>query len=94
MSTDGSINDIYIVADRFLAFLWPVVGLCVFGMFIYGGFMWAIAGENPQNVQKARGIFTWAIIGACVAYLAVVLMNIFGNVLTGGAIDLTVLRLW
>ncbi|MBN1374179.1 hypothetical protein JW962_02485 [Candidatus Dojkabacteria bacterium] len=77
---------------RIVSFIWPLIGILLFGMFVYGGFMWAIAGGNPQNVQKARNIILWAVIGTVVAFGSVIIMNIFGSVL--GVPNLTTIRIF
>lgn len=87
MGNNESINDILSLVSRLGGYIWTIVGVALLGMVIYGGFMWAISSENPQNIQKAQSILMWAFIGAAVALLAFVVMNVFSQVISGGQLD-------
>jgi cytochrome bd-type quinol oxidase subunit 2 len=77
----ASIQDIPVMLANIVNFMWPLVGILLFGMFIYGGFVWAMSGENAQNKQKAQGILMWAVIGTIVALMSVVIITTFGQVM-------------
>ncbi len=42
----------------------PVLVICI----IYSGFLFVTAGGNESQVQKARFVFMWTIIGALVLF--------------------------
>jgi len=67
--TDGTLQRL---VDNILSYLFPIAGLICVIFIIQGGYMWIISAGNPENVKKAQGTLTWAIIGL------VLLMIIFG----------------
>lgn len=77
----ASFQDIPSMLASIVSFMWPLIGILLFGMFVYGGFVWAMSGENAQNKQKAQGILMWAIIGTIVALMSVVIITTFGQIL-------------
>lgn len=77
------------VVGRISSLIWPIVGVALFVMFVYGGFMWALGSDNAQNVQRAQQILMWAVIGTVVAFLSFAIMNLFSQIMTGGAINFT-----
>lgn len=63
---------------RFVKIFTGVVGSFCLLMFIYGGLTLLTSRGNPEQVQKGKQIFTWAIIGMIVIFTAyMVLTNIF-----------------
>lgn len=54
-----------------------VVGSFAMLMFIYGGLTLLTSRGNPEQIQKGRNIFTWAVIGLVVVFTSyVVLRNV------------------
>lgn len=88
-SGSENINDLLSILGNLGGYIWTLVAIALIGMVIYGGFMWAISSENPQSIQKAQAILMWAFIGAAVALLAFVIMNVFSQVISGGQLDFT-----
>lgn len=63
---------------RFVKIFTGVVGSFCLLMFIYGGLTLLTSRGNPEQVQKGKQIFTWAIIGMIVIFTAyMVLTNLF-----------------
>ena len=51
------------------------VGMAAFLMFIVGGFMWLVSGGKSSTLDKAKGSFTYAVIGLVVALSAFIIIN-------------------
>lgn len=68
---------------RVIAGLLGVVGSVALVMFIYGGFLWMIAGGNTETVKKARGTIVWAVVGLLVVFGSYALLNFVLKVLSG-----------
>lgn len=50
-------------------------------MIAYGAFLFVTAGGQPANVQKAKKVMLWAIIGLIVASIAKLIPNITSTIL-------------
>jgi hypothetical protein len=60
--------------------IWPFVGVAVFAMFIYGGFMWMLSTGDPQRVNKAVSTMLWAFVGLIILALVMVIMGTFESI--------------
>lgn len=61
---NASLNtDLPAVIGTFIKAALSFVGVIFLVLVIYGGFLWMTAGGSEQNVTKAKGIITSAIIG-------------------------------
>ena len=67
-SARGSIQTIL---NFFLGFL----GLIAMGFLVYGGFLYVTAGASDENIDKAKKIITYAVVGIIVVFLAFALIN-------------------
>jgi hypothetical protein len=56
-------TDLPTIIGTFIKAALSFVGVIFLVLVIYGGFLWMTAGGNEQNVTKAKGIITSAIIG-------------------------------
>ncbi|HOX60754.1 MAG TPA: pilin, partial [Candidatus Magasanikbacteria bacterium] len=54
-----------------------VMGSFAFLAFVYGGFLWLIAGGNDERVKKGKDSMVWATIGIFVIFSAYGLMSLF-----------------
>ncbi len=55
--------------------IWPVIGVALFLMYVYGGAMWQISGGDPAKLQKAQGTLMWATVGV---FILAVIMWVMG----------------
>ncbi len=63
---------------RFVNMFIGVVGSFALLMFVYGGLTLLTSRGNPEQVQKGKRIFTWAVIGLVVIFTAyIILANVF-----------------
>ena len=58
--TDGTLQRL---VDSMLSYIFPLAGLICLIFIIQGGYMWIVSAGNPEQVKKAQGTLTWAIIG-------------------------------
>jgi len=54
---------IYTIVGRVIYVFLSLVGLILLGYMLYAGFLWTTAGENQENVERARRMIQNAIIG-------------------------------
>lgn len=73
------------IIGRFIRFALGLVGVILFAMFIYGGFLWTTAGGEAKQVQEARNVIRNAIIGIVIVALSYTLINLLFSV-TGAAL--------
>jgi hypothetical protein len=65
----GGIGDI---VTKVISYIFPIAGFICLIFIIQGGYMWMVSSGNPENVKKAQGTLTWALIGL------ILTMTIFG----------------
>ena len=66
VATQAGVNasgDLYVLIGRVIYALLSVLGLVLLGYLLYAGFLWTTAGENVENVERARRMIQNAIIG-------------------------------
>lgn len=56
-------GDLYSLIGGVINVVLGFLGILLFALFIYAGFLWMTAGGNTEQVQKAKGLITNAIIG-------------------------------
>lgn len=52
-----------------------IVGSLALVMFIYGGFIWMMAGGNSEAVTKGKNVLVWATIGLIVIFTSYALVH-------------------
>lgn len=67
--TPNPLTDIEAVVSSLLGTVTSIVGLAIFVMFLVGAFQFLTAGNNEENVKKARQTFTYAAIGGAALIL-------------------------
>lgn len=58
-----------------LQFLLSLLGIILFGMILYAGFMWMTAGGDPKKVQTAKDYIRDAVIGLLLILAALSISN-------------------
>lgn len=77
------ISDILIVLRNIISILAPVAVIAFFVMAVYGGFKFVRSRGEPKNVEEARNILQYAIIGAVLvtaSWLILVFISYYTNV--------------
>ncbi|MBU1420966.1 pilin, partial [Patescibacteria group bacterium] len=52
-----------------------IVGSLALVMFIYGGFMWMMAGGNTERVQKGKDTLVWTALGLVIIFSSYALVR-------------------
>ncbi|MBU1627863.1 pilin [bacterium] len=52
-----------------------IVGSLALVMFIYGGFMWMMAGGNTERVKKGQDTLVWAALGLVIIFSSYALVK-------------------
>jgi hypothetical protein len=53
-------------------------------MFVVGSIQWLTSGGNPEKLKKAKGVFTWALIGTFLFLGAFLIIRIIDTLFLGG----------
>jgi len=72
--------DTFVLVQNILnIFLFPFVPLIGGLLLVIGGFLFFVAGANPQQVSRARTIIWAVVIGILIIYLSWIFINTFLN---------------
>lgn len=64
-----------VVKNIFNNLVWPILGVIAVFAIIYGGYLYMTAAGNPEQVDKAKKVLIYAIIGIVVALLTVAILQ-------------------
>ncbi len=64
-----------------LKIFYGIVGVILFGMFLFGGFTWLTSAGDPDKVKKSTGMMINAVIGTAIIIFAFFLTKFIGNLL-------------
>jgi hypothetical protein len=56
-------GDLYTIIGGVINAVLGILGVLLFALLVYAGFLWMTAGGNTEQVQKAKGLITNAVIG-------------------------------
>lgn len=70
-----NVSDLINILVNFILSIGLVI---VLAMFVYGGFILLTSRGNPENMKKAKGIFTSSIIGMILLTLAFLITRVVG----------------
>jgi cbb3-type cytochrome oxidase subunit 3 len=71
-----------ILAGNIVGAILSFIGVIFFILIVYGGFRWMLSEGNDEEVKKAQGIITAAIIGLIIVLGAYAITSFIGQVLT------------
>ena len=77
-TTIGSIGEL---VENILPIVYGVAGIAVFGLFIYGGYMWLTSAGDPDKVRKGVDTMVNAVIGVAIIVFAYLATRIVGGIL-------------
>lgn len=72
------------VVVNVIMWIMSILGIIAVGFIIYGGIMYATSGGNEKQIEQAKKILLYAIIGLVIAILALVIATLVTVVVTGG----------
>lgn len=76
----AKLNCLEVIFQNAVAAAFFFVGIVALFMLVFGGFKFMFSGGDPKEVEAARHVITWAIIGLVVVLLAFFLINIIGYI--------------
>lgn len=56
-----------------LPLVYGVIGIIVFALILYAGFLWMTSNGDKQKIDRAKSVLTGAAIGASIIFLAYVI---------------------
>ena len=65
----------YQIIGSIINWILSLVGILFFGLIIYGGLTWMMAGGNDEKISQASSILRQSILGLIVVVLAFLLTN-------------------
>lgn len=87
-SADAPEGNFFLIIGGLLNAILGLLGLVLFVMFIYGGFLWMTAGGNTEKVKQAKDILLNAIIGLIILVAAFAIstyvVSLLSQALVGG----------
>lgn len=87
---EGPLNDnidsVGALISTILNFIYPLAGLILLVMLIWGGYSFMTSGGDPEKVQRARGVLTSSIIGFVLLILSFFIVRVIAFIfgLDGG----------
>lgn len=68
------------VLSNIINLIFTAAAIVTLFMILFSAFQWITSGGEKENVAKARGRLTWAIIGLVLLSLAFLFMRVLGNI--------------
>lgn len=72
------------IFGRVIRWVLGLVGALFFAMFIYGGFMYIVAGENAKNAETGQKTLINAVIGLAIVIGAYMLVEWIVGIFSAG----------
>ncbi len=69
--------------NTIIQWMWAIAAFVVVIFFLYAGFLFVTAGGNDDQINKAKGIVKWGLIGVVVMILAGSVMAIMQSFIQG-----------
>ncbi len=87
-SADAPEGNFFLIVGGLLNAILGLLGLVLFVMIIYGGFLWMTAGGNTDKVKQAKDILLNAVIGLVILVAAFAIstyvVSLLSQALVGG----------
>lgn len=77
----GKFASIGSLINLILPILMTGAGIACLFMLVLGGLNWIKAGDNPENLKKAKEYFTYAIVGLLIVVLSFVIVKLIGVII-------------
>lgn len=72
-------NSLIAVIMGWIQFVLPYAGILAFGGIIYAGFLYLTGFAQEDNIEKAKKILFWSVIGLILIFSAYTIVNTFMN---------------
>ena len=78
-NTDGIIksDNLILVILGWISFILPYAGLLAFVGIIYAGFLYVTGFAEEGNIEKAKNILMWSVIGLILIFMAYAIVSTF-----------------
>lgn len=77
----GGIDSIADLVNNILPYVYGIVGVALFALLIYGGFLWMTSAGDPEKVNKGVSTMTNAVIGVAIVVFAYLATKVVGSIL-------------
>ena len=77
----GRFASIGAIINLILPILMAGAGIAALFMLVLGALNWIKAGDNPENLKKAREYFTYAIVGLLIVVLSFAIVKLIGVII-------------
>lgn len=77
-----------IVLGNIITMSSALILVVIFFMFVVGSVQWLTSGGSPEKLKKAKGVFTWAIVGTILFISSFLIIKIIDTLFLGGQGDL------
>ncbi len=74
------------VYNKVTGILYTLIGIAAVLAFMYGGYLYMLAGPNEVQKKKGLEVLKWAIIGVIVVVFAALIVNLFVKLLVDNTI--------
>ncbi len=64
------------VYNKITTILYSLIGIAAVLAFMYGGYLYMLAGPNPAQKKKGLDVLKWAVIGVIVVIFAALIVNL------------------
>ena len=81
ISWPGGISSIGDLISNVLPIIYGLAGIILFGLILYGGFMWLLSSGDPDKIRKATDTILNAAIGIAIVVFAVIITRIISGVI-------------
>lgn len=68
------------IINNIVPIIYSVVGVALFGYFVYGGFTWLTSSGEPEKMKKAQDMMINAAIGAAIVVFAYLGTRVVGGI--------------
>ena len=69
-SEPNPLSDLEPIVANIISSSVAIAGIALFAMLVFGGVMYTSSGGNPESIQKAKSILTYAIAGIALLVIA------------------------
>jgi hypothetical protein len=69
------------IINNLMPVIYGIIGVAVFGYFVYGGYLWLTSTGDPEKIKKATGTMFHAAVGAGIVVLAYFATRVVGGIL-------------
>ncbi|MBN2101000.1 hypothetical protein JW710_03890 [Candidatus Dojkabacteria bacterium] len=81
ITSPSTITNIGEIVNRVMPIVYGLLGVALFGYFVYGGFLWLTSTGDPERIKKATDTMLNAGIGVAIVVFAYFATRVVGGIL-------------